>query len=118
MTKTDYEAVGIALPDCEFAAKLLYRRRDGFYLHELQLDRQGRRATLKMATTTAEPPAREDALYRLLHIEANFATMFLRDFVADREEQTYDGRRAAIREWLRLRRQHRVLKFLFPEDCP
>lgn len=63
-------------------------------------------------------PTRDEVLHRLLDVEANYATLFLRDFLAQWDDQTFRGRQKAVREWRRLRRQRRKLKQLFEEQCP
>jgi len=72
----------------------------------------------RFAVEADRRPDREYVLRQLLGIEANYATLFLRDFVAEWADQTFRGRQRAVREWRRLRRQRRKLKQLFQEDCP
>ena len=50
--------------------------------------------------------------------EARFATMFLRDWVADWADQSDAGRAEAVVVWKELRRQRAVLRRLFGEECP
>lgn len=66
----------------------------------------------------AEIPTGADVLHRLLYVEANWATMFLREFVGEWPDKTWIGRVEAVKEWIRLRRQRTKLKKMFGNLCP
>lgn len=111
MTQTEYNRLGYVFPPCEIAyfglgddPKAVTIKHNGVeedFLVEI-------RGT----------PSVHDILYLLIFEQANLATMYLRDFVREWPNQTYCGRRDAIREWRRLRHQRRKLKRLFGDDCP